>query len=284
MTYFPTDSHAVFATHYPETAHILRHNLDRDARMTLEALAELSEQLPTKSIEYNRGDLPIGVNPDAVEANGLSIAETIRTVDSNHSWAVLKNIEQVPAYRALLMDLLSELQGDIERRTGPMLTPEGFVFVSSPNAVTPFHFDPEHNILLQLKGSKLFTQFPASDDRMVPAQEHERYFLGGHRNLSWQDEFVPMGREWSMAPGDALFVPVMAPHHVRVGPDPSISLSITWRSHWSYAEADAYAMNAVLRRLGMNPKRPGRFPVGNRAKALGWRILRRTGLGAPFIG
>lgn len=276
---FPPESRAEFAAHYPEAPHTLRHQLRDDARFTLDALAALAEALSVKSIEYNRGDLPLGVDPDAEVSNGLSIGDTIRTVDVNHSWAVLKNIEQLPEYHALLMDLLSELQGDIERCTGPMLNPQGFIFVSSPNAVTPFHFDPEHNILLQLKGSKVMTQFPANDDRMVPAEEHERYFLGGHRNLSWRDEFAAHGRAFALNPGDALFVPVMAPHHVRVGDEPSISLSITWRSSWSYAEADAYAMNAVLRRAGMNPRRPGRFPTGNTAKSLAWRVLRKSGLG-----
>jgi Cupin-like domain len=281
---FPPETRADFAQNYPETPHILRHNLRDDGRLTLDALADLAEALPDQSIEYNRADLPIGVDPDAVEANGLSIANTIRTVDTNHSWAVLKNIEQVPAYNALLMDLLGELRSDIERRTGPMLNPQGFIFVSSPNAVTPFHFDPEHNILLQLKGSKVMTQFPPNDDRMVPAVEHERYFLGGHRNLTWREDFAQWGQEYPMAPGDALFVPVMAPHHVRVDGEPSISLSITWRSEWSYAEADAHAMNAVLRKIGVQPRRPGRFPIGNRIKALSWRALRRTPIGARFIG
>jgi hypothetical protein len=55
-------------------------------------------------------------------------------------------------------------------------------------------------------------------------------------------------------PGEALFVPVMAPHFVRNGPAPSVSLSITWRSEWSFAEADARAFNGLLRRNGLNPR------------------------------
>ena len=46
-----------------------------------------------------------------------------------------------------------------------MLTSQGFIFVSSPNSVTPYHFDPEHNILLQIRGSKVMTQFPAGTRR-----------------------------------------------------------------------------------------------------------------------
>jgi hypothetical protein len=65
----------------------------------------------------------------------------------------------------------------------------------------------------------------------------------------------------------------MAPHFVRNGPEPSVSLSITWRSEWSFAEADARAFNGVLRRFGLSPRAPGRWPARNRAKALGWRAV-----------
>ena len=84
------------------------------------------------------------------------------------------------------------------------------------------------------------------------------------------------GREFALGPGEALFVPVMAPHFVRNGPEPSVSLSITWRSEWSFAEADARAFNGLLRRLGLRPRRPGRWSETNLAKAYGWRLLRKA--------
>lgn len=272
---FNEDVRAEFAQQYPEIPHRLRHNLRAHPLLTLDALARLGEGLPAASIEYNRGDLPTGVDPASDITNGLSIGDTIRTVDSCRSWAVLKNIEQMPEYRQLLLDLLGELKPCIEMKTGAMLTPQGFIFVSSPDAVTPYHFDPEHNILLQLKGSKMMTQFPAGDPFYAPDETHEAYHTGGHRNLIWRGELAQGATEWSLQPGEAVFVPVMAPHHVKVGPDPSISLSITWRSDWSYAEADARAFNSILRRSGIRPRAPGRYPAQNRAKALAWRVIRR---------
>ena len=112
----------------------------------------------------------------------------------------------------------------------------------------------------------------------APDEVHEGYHTGGARELRWRDELAAGGRAFALAPGEALFVPVMAPHHVRNGPDPSVSLSITWRSEWSFAEADARAFNGVLRRIGLTPRSPGRWPRRNGAKALGWRVLRRLGV------
>ncbi|WP_095011623.1 transcriptional regulator [Tsuneonella mangrovi] len=274
---FGPQARAQFAAAYPETPTVFAHNLAAHDLLTLDALAGLSGELPEASIEYNRGDLPIGVDGKP-GSTGISIEDTIRHIATSESWAVLKNIEQVPEYRALLLSLLGELKPEIERKTGAMLRPQGFIFISSPNAVTPYHFDPEHNILLQLVGSKTMTQFPAGDSRYAPDTTHETYHSGGPRELTWCDELAEGGREFAIGPGEALLVPVMAPHFVRNGPASSISLSITWRSDWSFAEADARCWNGVLRKAGIDPRAPGRWPHSNRAKALAYRAWRKIGL------
>ena len=273
---FANEQRAKFARSYPEEPHRLRHGLALNNLLSLDALATLGEALPDSSVEYNRGDLPIGVDGKP-GATGLSIGETIRNVACTNSWAVLKNIEQRSEYAALLASLLDEIRPEIEAKTGPMLMTQGFIFVSSPGAVTPYHFDPEHNILLQLTGSKVMTQFPAGHTRYAPDTLHETYHTGGARELVWRDDLMRGGAEYALGEGDAVYVPVMAPHFVRNGPSPSISLSITWRSAWSYAEADARAFNAVLRSRGVSPKAPGRWPARNRAKSFAMRALRRLG-------
>lgn len=274
MTVFPPESRAAFAAGYPEVPHTFVHALGQHPLLELDALADLAEALPAASIEYNFADLPIGIDgkPDPT---GIPIGETIRNIGATGSWAALKNIEQHPAYAALLAALLDELRPQIEAATGRMMKTQGFVFITSPGGVTPYHFDPEHNILLQIRGSKVMTQFPAGDVRYAPDEVHETYHTGGGRELTWRDELASGGREFAIAAGEALFVPVMAPHFVRNGPEPSVSLSITWRSEWSFAEADARAFNGVLRRWGIAPRKPGRWPARNLAKAYGWRLLRK---------
>lgn len=279
MTVFPPAERDRFAAHYPEVPHKLAHALGRHPLLELDALATLAEALPTASIEYNKADLPIGIDgkPDPT---GIPIGQTIRRIAETGSWAALKNIEQVPAYAALLADLLAEIQPQIEAKTGRMMKTQGFIFITSPGGVTPYHFDPEHNILLQIRGSKVMTQFPAGDATYAPDEVHETYHTGGGRELQWRDELLAGGTEFPLKAGEALFVPVMAPHFVRNGPEPSVSLSITWRSEWSFAEADARAFNSVLRKIGFKPRQPGRWPQTNRAKSLGWRIMRRLALRA----
>ena len=51
---FPPLSRANFAASYPEGPHKLRHNLSAHPLLELDALAELGEALPERSVEYDR--------------------------------------------------------------------------------------------------------------------------------------------------------------------------------------------------------------------------------------
>ena len=277
---FLSQAHMALDAAYPEESAKLTHRLTSHPLLTLDALVALGAALPKASVEYNPGNLPIGIAPEDVPSPKLSIAETIRSIEDNGSWMVLKRIEQHPDYARLLAETLAEIEPLVKERTGGMLGQEGFIFVSSPGAVTPFHFDPEHNILLQVRGSKVMTVFPNNDESLVSAEAVEAFHMGEHhRNQPWQECFAEKGRAVPLSPGEAIYVPVKAPHWVQNGPEVSISLSITWRSEWSYREANARAFNRAVRRVGLTPARPGRWPAQNNAKSMAWRILRKSGLG-----
>ena len=273
---FDTEAHDAFAALYPEIAGRIRHSLVGHPLFELDALARLAQRMRPADVEQNLADLPIGIDPAEIADNGLPIAETIRSIAANGSWMVLKFVEQDSAYRALLDQILDELVPLVAPATGKMLKREGFIFVSSPGAVTPFHFDPEHNILLQLRGDKVMTLFPADDDELAGGRLHEAFHLGGHRNLPFHDAFAAKGRPIALAPGDAVYVPVKAPHWVKNGDAPSVSFSVTWRSEWSYREADAHGLNHMLRRIGIDPASPGRFPRQNHAKSVAYRALAKA--------
>lgn len=275
MSVFAVPALEEFKALYPETPGLLRHQLGTHPLLELEALVALAQRMRPCDAEYNRADLPIGVDPADTPDNGLSAEATIRSIEENGSWMVLKFIEQDPAYRALLDEILDVIAPVVSPVTGKMLKREGFIFISSPGAVTPFHFDPEHNILMQLRGTKRMTVLPAGDPRFAAPIEHERFHAGGHRNLPWDNDFAASGDAFTLKPGDALYVPVKAPHWVQNGDAVSISLSVTWRSEWSYEEAYAHGFNAMTRRYGVEPAQTARYPRRNSLKSFAYRAIRK---------
>ncbi|MEZ5654611.1 MAG: cupin-like domain-containing protein [Sphingobium sp.] len=266
-----------FAHAYPDKPAKLTHGLTDHPLLTLPAIADLAARMPPENVEYNRGDLPLGIRAEETPENGLSLADTIRTIEENGSWAVLKNVERDPVYAQLLEEALAPLQSLVEAATGPMLHREAFIFLSSPGSVTPFHMDPEHNILLQIRGGKTMTLFPPHDPETVPPQQSEAFARGGHRNLHWEGRFAERGTPVPLSPGEAVLVPVKAPHFVRNGDAVSVSFSITWRSRRSVAEGELHSLNARLR-----SKRLPLMPVSERPESqwIGrglYRLVNRLG-------
>jgi len=50
------------------------------------------------------------------------------------------------------------------------------IIVSSPNRITPFHFDGEVAFLLQTQGTKIIRMYDRSDRTVVTEEEVERFY------------------------------------------------------------------------------------------------------------
>ncbi len=273
---FDSLSKEAFCTHYPDAPATLRHQLGDHALLSIEQLAEFAARLDESSIEYNTGDLPVGHDPEKTPANGLSPEESIRNIAERSAWVVLKNIEQDPAYRALMEDCLDQIATFDQKRKRQMFKPQGFIFISSPGAVTPFHIDPEHNILMQARGSKTIHVIAQNAANILSPEQHEAFHgAGGHRNLPHRKSHEMLATRFDLAPGDALYVPVKAPHWVKVGEEASVSLSVTWRSTTSEKEARLYQTNAWLRSKGAMPPAPGNAPLRDQLKVFAHRAAAR---------
>ena len=191
----------------------------------------------------------------------------MRGVEINHCWMVLKQVETSPAYRQLLEDTLAGTMALVAEREGGVRRQEAFIFVTASNSTTPVHFDPEHNFLLQVRGSKEIT-IGSHPDAEVEERSAERYYAGAHhRNI----ELMPANPQtFKLQPGDGVYVPIHAPHWVKSGDAVSISFSVTFYTTDSERRASVYSLNARLRRLHLSPTPPGRRPTLDRAKAGAW--------------
>ena len=230
------------------------HDLTQHPLFALPRLLELARQLPEANVEYNAGNIPVSVCPAETPRTGLSVEETIRRIESCNSWMVLKWVEQDPEYCRLLDRCLDEIQIYSEKSAPGMKRREGFIFISSPGSITPFHFDQEYNFLLQVRGTKNIHVFPRS---IVTERDIEARFAKEHRNLTFDETYQRTATTFELQPGQGVHVPIAAPHWVKNGNDVSISFSITFQTPASERRATLYRLNGHIRKLGITPA-----PVG----------------------
>ncbi|MGE5624364.1 MAG: JmjC domain-containing protein [Bacillota bacterium] len=253
----------------------ITHSLAGHPLLSLEALAELADALPPGAVERHDANQPLLVPGGAEELSGPP-SETVRTIEHNGRWMVMWNLEQIAPYKQLMDQVLDEALPHLPPREGEMGRRESFLFLSAPHSITPVHFDPEHNFLLQIRGTKEVDvgRFP---DKAWELRELNRYYDGGHRNLV---EIPPRSGVFYMRPGDGIYLYPWAPHWVYNGPEVSVSLSITFRTARSQREENASLFNRRLRRRGWSPRPAGESEMLDRAKAsavafMGW--VRRGG-------
>ncbi len=247
----------------------VHHRLADHPAFTLERLVELARRLPPSAVEYNAGDLPLTQDPNRTPRTGLSIEETIQRITEARSWMVLKRVEVDAEYRRLLDECLDEVAPFVRG----MRERQGFIFISSPGSVTPYHIDHEYNFLLQLRGTKSITIF---DRSVLSEQAIERFYRGEHRNLTFDEPRSTAGRTFELKPGEGVHVPVNAPHYVQNGPEASVSFSITFRTPEGHRRSSVYRVNERMRSLGIAPRPTGSAPLLDRAKHVAYALYKRA--------
>jgi hypothetical protein len=265
-----------FRTQFPQRPFVVKHNLASHPLFAISRLLELSKALPASCVEYNEGRMSANMGGTLSPQTGLSAEETIRRIQEAHSWMVLKFVENDPDYRALVDQCLNQVRNLSEAIVPGMCNREAFIFLTSPDSVTPFHVDPEHNFLLQIRGRKQVSMFDPRDTAIVTEADIERGLFGKNRNLVYKPEFQARGQVFELTPGIGLHFPIAAPHWVKNGKEVSISFSITFRSRDSERRAAVRQFNSVLRERGFHPKPVGSSSVGDAVKYFSHRAMRRT--------
>ncbi len=265
----------------PETARskflkkpfMLQHGLANHALFQLARLVELAQSMPRDRIEYNSGKVAVGAKPEDVPTIALAPADVVKTIETANAWMVIKNVEERPEYRALLEQFVAEANIAAGRKSGEYSDLQGFIFVSSANSTTPFHVDAEENILIQIKGDKLFTTFD-NDDRSLVSEKELEISPAKHRNKSFDEAFNARATLHKMKPGDALHVPYFTPHWVGTGDTYSISMAMTWKTPDVLRLNKIRLMNGTLRRFGMPQRPPGASPLFDAAKVAAHDLMR----------
>jgi Cupin-like domain len=274
------------------------HKLDRDSflfghkllnhpTLSLENLARVLPRLPQNQVMYSRRMLRTEDNFEQTFSKkplDCSIEETIESIRTTDSYIMVSSPEQDPSFADLYASVLKDVEELIRLRgVGTRATsPELYLFIASPNSVTPFHIDRYSTILMQFRGSKTVSVFPMWDERVVPAKSLENYVAYQSTKLAWQDSMNSIGKSYRFSPGEALHIPFAAGHHVKNGPDDvSISMSIIFNTDESNRWREALRMNHALRKrlafVNYAPTPVGQQPLRDVCKSALWKVAYRLG-------
>ncbi|MDM0111878.1 cupin [Variovorax sp. J22R133] len=273
----------------------LKHDFNEHPLFQLPALESLAKSLmPTGQCRFLRPGTTQGsaFSHDPTHPKGLSIEETFRRMEEPGSWLALYNVQTDPTYKALLGSIVDGLRPLIEREQPGIFLVTGFIFISAPPSVTPFHIDRENNFWLQLHGRKTMNVWENTDRTVVPARAVEDFIAGGgQEGVSFKEEFRARGQQFDVQPGDGVYWPSTSPHMtetntgwVKPGDGISVSLGVNFYTEVTRRTARVHQFNRVLRRLGVSPSYPGestardtiKSPIGHLLAASRYRRIGAT--------
>jgi hypothetical protein len=266
------DTGKSFANSFDRVPFTFQHALDTAEEFSLPALCALASRRAERpnSFYMESGETRAGAKwkPSGM---GLRVDQALKGFAENNNeamlWILLKRVQEDAVYARLLSRWIEELSQMLGFRLldlyrDPVMT----VLITSPRRITPCHCDGEANLLMQIRGSKTVWIANGDDRSVLPESALERFWSGDLQPI----ELTPatMSKAWSyeLKPGIGVTNPVAFPHWVENGSEVSVSLSLNFKRRFDHA-ANVHKVNSQLRKLGLDPKAPGRSKLRDETKS-----------------
>lgn len=262
------DTEGAFARNYNRKTFTFAHGLADNPLFDLDNLLELAKRTPREHEPYwSNGKVAVGHKWEAGTGGRMSLADTIADIAHNNSIVILKHTEQDAVYGPVLQEFLGRVVDCAgEQMRSDVILGETLILISSPNRVTPYHFDAETNFLVQVRGDKWFYVFNQDDRTLVTHEERERYFAGDISSAIYRKDRQDDAVAFDLRAGYGVHVPVAAPHWVQNRDNVSVAISVNYELRSVERAATIHRINSRLRRAGLNPTPPGVSPLRDSAK------------------
>jgi hypothetical protein len=285
---------AVFQQKFNRVPHEIKHTLTTNPLFQLPALAELAQRVASREHPHHpKGD--IHIDQGGVDANSrfdlrdrskTDVGALVKEIERGQTWIILKHIEREPGYREVFETCVC----DILQLTGKKILKdikwfEAILFITSPNRVTDYHIDRECSWLFQIHGDKDIHFFDRADKDVLPDDELERYWTVSNLATAYKPQYESHAIVFPMRPGTGVHSPVNTPHWLQNGDNVSVSLSINFQFH-EHAWENLFRANYYLRRAGITPASPGKYPFMDNVKRRAYTTvqdLRRSLTGRPRV-
>jgi hypothetical protein len=249
----------------------VRHRLADHRLLQLESLAELAQRMEKNgSFRFHNDKAEAGtsfVNADKTHKVDLAPHEIVRRIETAGAWLALHHVQRDPIYRELVDEVLDHLRPRVETKDAGMHHRAGWIFVTSPGAVTPYHMDHELNFIMQVRGKKTLNTWDPLDRSVVTERSLELFHFNGSRDLVvYKDEFQEKAKVFNLEPGMGGYMPTTTPHWVKNGDNVSITVSFTYFTDMTWRRKSLHRGNHRLRAMGLQPTAVGNQPGRDRLK------------------
>jgi len=251
----------------------VKHRISDHPLFQIDKLLALAKRLEAKGrIRAHRNDAqagtPFGAASDLHPVNA-PLMQSLEHIEAAGAWMSLLNVQTDDIYRGLVDEVLDSISPQIEAKDPGMSYRGGWIFVTSPRTVTPFHIDKEHNFILQIKGRKKIYVWEPDDVRVVSDAARHRFHSRHNRDLiAWREEFRALAHCFDVGPGEGAYMPSTSPHLVEVGEEPSITMSFTYYTNSTRRRGLVHKTRGRLAELGLNL--PDSWSNGRLDEALYW--------------
>jgi|HubBroStandDraft_6_1064221.scaffolds.fasta_scaffold366380_1 hypothetical protein len=241
------------------------HALADHAALKLDSLSEIILSLPRDQVFASRADLKIDTDFDRAHVDHAidrTLEATLKDMATTNAYVMVRQPDSHPRLKPVLDLFQTELREHIRSSTkgappgvraaigehfhDPML----YLFISSPNSVTPFHVDRYSTLLLQLQGEKEVMIWDRYDRKTVTEEELESLFGRPYlNNPSYKGAHTREPLVNHLVRGQGVHIPFTAPHWVKNGSAVSVSISFICQTGAARRQANAYHFNFHARRL-----------------------------------
>jgi hypothetical protein len=262
-----------FRNDFNHNSFLFRHNLQGNPLFELPRLTQLAENLlkieGPSALRWKNSNAPVDAKWAQLPPNEQihSVSEAIQNLDKSGSWVVLYRVQNDPEYKAILEQALDDIEEMIGRPLRPEITwKDSYIFMGSPHATTPYHIDHETAFLMQVHGNRIATLWDQKDSSVLTQEEVENYYMGDLGAGTYLEKNQPKAIVYKMDAGTGVHHPVMAPHTYQNGDTYSVACGVHLNLRGADQMARAYQVNALLRKLGLNPTPPGVSPSKDKLK------------------
>ncbi|HET9032642.1 MAG TPA: cupin-like domain-containing protein [Dokdonella sp.] len=226
--------------------------LQPDQLVALGARLEVDGRVRTHSNDAEAGT-PFNTAP-RLHPNRRSATDTLEHISEAKAWMSLLNVQTDDIYRKLVDAVLDEVRAGVDSVDPGMCYRGGWIFVTSPRTVTPFHYDKEHNFILQIRGRKTLHVWDHRDEVAASEASRDRFHARHERDLLvWNEALRERAQTFELEPGMGAYMPSTSPHMVENGDEPSITMSFTYYTDSTRRDSLLHRAHYRLSQLGLKP-------------------------------